>query len=298
MIKKKETKLSSPIIFFGTGRSGTSIISEVCMRHKDLGFPSQYQMKFPNNELVNYLRRIFDNSIWRFHGQKKQLNKLETFNRYVFRNEENYAMWDRLAGDTIDFSFGFLIDTKATRESAQRIRKYFKKLVKRQGKKRLAFKITGPSRLEYLLSIFPDAKLVRIHREPIPTISSLLKVHFWQDKGAKKLRWKGAYSEDEIEWVQQHKLDPVAMTAFQLKKIIDTTDEEIKKLGVDVFNVQYGSFLKNPQDTIKSILEYTCLTHDKACYNYFVKNKVYNRNKQDNDYFEADDLDTIRKIFA
>lgn len=295
MSKKK--KLDSPIIFFGVPRSGTSVISEICMRHKDLGFPSQYQARYPNFDSINYMRRLFDNSLWRFHGQKKQLNKVEFLSWFTFRNDENYAMWDKITGDTIDFSYDFLLNTVASNSSKISIRNFFASLVNRQGKKRLAFKLTGPSRLEYLLSIFPDAKLVRIHRKPIPAISSLLKVDFWGLEGAKQLWWKGPYSKDEIEWSEKNIKDPVAMTAFQLKKIIDTTDEEIQKLGVDVHNVEYGNFIKDPKNTLKGILDFTNLSYDKACFDYFKKNKIHNQNKKDTDYFSQEDLNTIKKIF-
>ncbi len=94
------------------------------------------------------------------------------------------------------------------------------------------------------------------------------------------------------------KNDPVAMTAMQVKKISDVTDYEIKKLGLDVMDVQYADFTQNPEEIIEAILSYTGLSADKACISYFKKNKIYNRNKKDEEYFDAKDLETISKIYA
>ena len=60
---KKYKKLQKPIIFIGTGRSGTTIISEIIDRHPDLAFPSNYQNRYPANPRVNLIRLLFDNSL-------------------------------------------------------------------------------------------------------------------------------------------------------------------------------------------------------------------------------------------
>ena len=289
--------LEKPIIFIGNPRSGTTIISEIVMRHKDIGFPSQYQNAFPKSTTVNYLRRVFDNKYWRIFGQKKQLNKVNPFNRFVFRTGENYTMWKAITEDSIDFDRDFLLGVREKPANVAKIRKFFNKLVRNQAKKRLAFKITGPSRLEYLSSIFPDAQFIRIHRKAIPTVSSLLKINFWGERGQEKLWWTGPYSKEELEWAEAHKTDPVALTTFQIKKVSDVTDREIEALNVDVLDVQYIDFVQDPERIIKEILDYTGLSQDKACLEYMQRNKIHNRNKKDEDYFPQKDLQTIRQIY-
>lgn len=290
-------ELERPIIFIGNPRSGTTIISEIVMRHKDIGYPSQYQNAFPRSTTVNYLRRVFDNKYWRIFGQKKQLNKVNPFNRFVFRTGENYTMWKAIVGPGIDFDRDFLHDKREQPEYVRKIRKFFSKIVRNQGKKRLAFKITGPSRLEYLNSIFPDAQYVRIHRKAIPTVSSLMKIDFWPDRGEKRLWWTGPYTQEELDWAEKHKDDPIALTAFQIKKVSDVTDEEVRKLNVDVLDVQYIDFVRNPEEVIKQILDHTHLSYDDACLDYMKRNKIFNRNKKDEDYFPTKDLETIRQIY-
>ena len=63
---KHEELLEKPIILFGSGRSGTTIISEILFQHEDLAWHNNYQEILPLVPQVNYLRRLFDNKMWRF----------------------------------------------------------------------------------------------------------------------------------------------------------------------------------------------------------------------------------------
>jgi hypothetical protein len=289
-------ELERPIIFIGNPRSGTTIISEIVMRHKDIGFPSQYQNAFPKNTNINYIRRLFDNRYWRFFGQKKQLNKVNPMNRFFFRSGENYTMWKAITSENIDFDRDFLLGIRENPETVEKMRIFFKRLVRNQGRKRLGFKITGPSRLEYLTSIFPDACIIRIQRKPVPTVSSLLKIGFWGERGKEKLWWTGPYTEEEIEWAEQNKKDAVALTALQIKKVTEETDKEIEKLKIPVLDIQYSDFVEDSEKIIKNILDYAGLPMDEACLDYMKKHQIHNRNRKDTEYFSEKDLNTINQI--
>ena len=291
-------QLKNPIIFIGTGRSGTSVISEVVMRHKELAFPSSYQNRMPLNTKVNYLRRLLDNSLWRIHGQKEQLNKVSIINRYTFRPVEAYTMWNTITDDGVNFSRDFLLNKKASPEKVLFLRKYFKEMVKNQGRKRLSFKITGPSRMEYLLSIFPDANFVNLRREHVPVISSFIKVGFWGSRGMDKLWWQGAYSPEELEWANTHSDNPVALTALQIKKVIDCTEYEKEKMKPIYYEAHYKDFVQRPKEVVDGILSFLELSPDKACDSYLKQNKIVNRNKKDSEYFTNEELNMINSIFS
>src|SRR6476469_2221196 len=156
---KNEGLLRKPIIIFGTGRSGTTIISEILFQHEDLAWHNNFQELVTWTPLVNYLRRAFDNKWWRKISMNTQKNK-SLLNWLSFRPIERYNFWEKITGPRIDFSRGFLLDTKATEKESKYIRSFFARMVKYQKRKRLAFKITGPSRMEYMMSIFPDAVFV------------------------------------------------------------------------------------------------------------------------------------------
>ena len=110
---KYEELLRKPIIIFGTGRSGTTIISDIIFQHEDLEWHNNFQELVTWTPLVNYLRRVFDNKWWRKIGMNTQNNK-SILNWIAFRPIERYNFWEKITGPRIDFSRGFLLDTKAT----------------------------------------------------------------------------------------------------------------------------------------------------------------------------------------
>ena len=73
--------VSNPVIIIGSGRSGTTILSEIIFNHEQLAWPSNYQEMFPSLPQINLIRNIFDNKLWKIQGQKPQLNKVSIFNK-------------------------------------------------------------------------------------------------------------------------------------------------------------------------------------------------------------------------
>ena len=292
---KDYKKLQKPIIFIGTGRSGTTIISEIIHRHPDLAYPSNYQNKFPSHPKVNLIRLLFDNPLWRIFGSKKQLNKLSSLNSYIFKADENYSMWAYLTGDTIDFSRGFLTEESISEERVDFIRSYFNKMVIFQNKNRLSFKITGPSRISFLLKIFPDAIFINLKRKLLPTISSFVKVNFWQSRGAIQLWWTGVYDKKEKEWAIQNSDNPYLLTAFQLKKILQITELELNKYQPKYLDIHYEDFVNNPAKQLQDIINFTNLSFIDI-HKYLKGIKIHNRNKKDSDYFTQDHLEKIYQV--
>ena len=290
--------IAKPLIFIGSGRSGTTIISEIVFRHEHLAWPSNYQQNFPAFAPISLLRIFFENKLWNMQGQKPQLNKVSRINKFLFKPAEAYGFWEYLTGPDIDFSRGFLLDVKASEKEAKKIKAAFSKLVSYQFKKRLSFKITGPSRIGYLTSIFPDAIFVNIVRDPLPTINSWLNVDFWQDKGKTQLWWTGAYTQREENWAAQNTDKPELLAAMQYKKLMDTTAAEIKQYKVPCLEVRYENFVEDPTAVINKILDFAGLKKSKKVDTYLSSTKIYNQNKkaeQQTDKVEVTDLDLILK---
>lgn len=283
---KYEELLEKPILIFGSGRSGTTILSEIIFQHEDLAWHSNYQEILTKSTLINYFRRFWDNSMWRlikywkFVGVSK--NTRQKFGSFlkllIFNPIERYAFWESITGPRIDFSRGFLLNEKATPEEIHHIRSFLAKQVKYQGRKRLIMKFTGPARLEYLKSIFPDLIIVSIAREPIATVRSWLEVGFWQRMGIDKLWWIGAYTKEEEAEAEKLKGDAPLITAFQYRKLMETTQYEINKLGLDVLETRYEDFVKDPTAFIKNVMDFMKLPQSQFVDSYMKEIVVSNRN--------------------
>jgi len=277
-LKKYEHLLEKPIIVFGTGRSGTTIISDIIFHHEDLSWHSNYQELFPRFAGINYVRRIFDNSLWHVIGMNTQNNK-SLINQVCFRPIERYNFWEAITGPRIDFSRNFLLNERVTEEERIRIRTFFAKMVKYQNRKRLAFKITGPSRMEYLSSIFPDAVFVQIVRDPVATVRSWLEVK-WSNQITDQLWWEGAYSDEELKKAKEISNDQALFAAFQYRKLTESTAYEINKLQTNVYTANYEDFVRDPKGFIAKMMGYVQLKPSKFVFAFMEKISVQNRNNR------------------
>lgn len=277
-LSRNESLLNHPVIIFGTGRSGTTVISDIVFHHEDLAWHSNYQELFPRFAGINYLRRFFDNRLWHIVGMNTQNNK-SIVNQLFFRPIERYDFWEAVTGPRIDFSRNFLLNEVATPEERERIRTFFAKMVKYQNRKRLAFKITGPSRMEYLHSIFPDAHFVQVMRDPVATVRSWLEVH-WSNQITDQLWWEGAYSEEELARAKEISGDKALFAAFQYKKLMEATAYEINKLKVKVTTVHYEDFVKSPKECIAGLLHDLGLNPSGYVDKFMEKISVQNRNNR------------------
>jgi hypothetical protein len=286
---KSEKYLKSPVIFIGFGRSGTSIISEIIFQHPDLAWVPNYQAIFPSTNKINLLRNIFDNRFWQIKGQKKELNKVPLFNKFIFRPGEVYSYWSKLTGR--DFGREFFFNVRETEENVKKLRTFFAGLVKYQNRKRLSFKITGPPKLEYLNSVFPDAKFVWIKREPLPNIRSLLNVYFYQDR-KHQLWWrgKGVYTEEELKKAKDWKDEPALTAALQYFKVHEIFELEKSKLGLknSVLEISYKDFVVDSRSQIMRMLDFLELESAPEIDHFLKENRIFNRNKKERFYISSE----------
>lgn len=266
--------MNNPIIFIGTGRCGSTYISGAIFSHKDIAFPSNYTEKMPSFKGINLIRYLFDNNFWRVttRGGKDNL-----FSKLIFLPSEAYSMWRSILNNEIDFSRGFLLETRASENLISSVNEYFDSMVTLQGKSELGFKITGPGRIGFLLSLFPNARFIWVKRNLIPTVRSFMKVNFWKSRGYNKLWFTGGYSQDELKISEQIKNHPELITVFQLKKIEEITEYEFEKYNPKRMVINYEEFLLSPFDYIDRILEFLDLPPDEDCYNYIKQNPVRER---------------------
>lgn len=256
-------RLERPIIVISPGRSGSTIVSEILFAHPLLGGPTNYTEWYPNLPWFSALSRLSNNDFWSIRGEKAQYQRTALLNNIVPRPAESWSLWQKMTRGDIDFSRDFLLYKRASEVEKQTIRRTFDEMLTLQGKQRLALKLTGPARLEYLHSIFPDAYFINIVREPTATVTSLLNTKFWQEQGTQQLWWRGAYSRKELNTYNAIAKNPVAGTAFQLNKILTTTKEEQARVNANMLTIQYEQFLSNPKYAIHSIMSFCHLSNDQ-----------------------------------
>ena len=294
-MSRTRNRLSAPIVFIGPGRSGSTIISEIVLAHESLAWPSNHVELLPRLPVVNLLRPLFDNRFWRLIGEKGQLNQTRFLNSLLPLPAEAFPFWERISRSDLDFSRGFLLGERASDEERRRIRAEISRLVAWQGKQRFAMKLTGPARIGYLQSIFPDARFINIVRDPVATVRSLLEVPFWRDLGMHRLWWQGAYNSDELEHFETIRHDPVAVTAFQVGKVLEMTLVEARQCQARMLTVRYEDFVADPSSCIRTICDFAGLTLSSALQAKLEQTAVHNRNRR-KQRPEDDQASAIRRI--
>lgn len=294
--KEPIDEIEKILIFIGPGRSGSTVISEVIMEHELLGWPVHYLEYAPNFPQLDLLRHLFENKYWRIKGEKAQLNKTAFLNSAIPRPAEAYDFWNSITRNSIDFSRDFLLGKTATHSEKKRIRQAIFKMVKRQGRRRFSFKLTGPGRIQYLQSIFPHAQFINVYRDPIATINSLLKIPFWKDLGMSRLWWTGAYSPVELIDYENLRLDPVTSTAFQVNKILRSIQHEAQSVNANMLNISYDQFVRNPKAQCKKILDFAELPTSENISNKLERTRFYSSPNVNT--FTSQQLEKVDKIFS
>src|SRR5699024_8290303 len=175
-------------------------------------------------------RNLFDNQFWRCDGRKDQLDEVPLFNKYIYKPAESYRFWNSTTEREV--ARRLLYRNEEENQKIEQNRSFSSHMVKYQNRELLGFNITGPARLGYLHSIFPNAAFIFIKRKPLPNIRSMLKVGFYQDR-KDKLWWygDGIYSQYEKEKVKHWAKDdqPAFIAALQYHKVHALFEKEAHK---------------------------------------------------------------------
>jgi len=201
---RKGTQVYKPIFIIGVPRSGTTIIFEAFSVHEDLAWFSNMLGRFPDIPEISILNRLSFTNVLR--GNKRQ-NKAHSRLRNIFPYPtECYPAWKSYCGDK--FLYDYLIDQAASENEKKRTVRNILKVIRYHGKKRFAAKITGPSRMNYISSIFPDAKFIHIVRDARAVVNSLMNVDFWTESDKlNKPWWENGLTADDMEPLEMFKTD-------------------------------------------------------------------------------------------
>jgi hypothetical protein len=292
-------RLKEPLFFIGFPRSGTTIMFETFVRAHEFGWLANYAEMWPGTISANILCRVLDNRFIRLRGHKKQYGKALPGNRFLPQPVEAYAFWDYYTG--VNFSRDYLLGQVADAPTCRRVRSALQRTMSCQGKVRFATKLTGPGRIGYLRSIFPDARFVHLVRDGRAAVESLLRVEFWRDKGGLNVPfWVNGLGDDAIEdWMNSGR-DPIVLAAHQWKRIIETTRDEAHDLaGGSYTEVKYEDFVASPEAVTGNLSSWVGLDKSAAVANAdIVRTGLSNMNRKYLEAFSDRQISTLNRIMG
>lgn len=211
-------------------------------------------------------------------------------NRFLPRSEEAYGFWDYYT--EVDFSYSFLSGERATDSSAKRIRNTIQKTLWLQGKKRFAAKLTGPGRIHFIRSIFPDALFIHVIRDGRAIVHSLMNVKFWRENGGHdKPYWNWLPENTKALWDAAGR-DPIVLASLEWRLIVESIRLESAELEKDSYlEVRYEDFISASKETARNILKFCGLAVSPRI-NRFLTQMKYAQHMNEK-YASAMPLDTV-----
>jgi hypothetical protein len=284
----KNLIIDKPIFFVGAPRSGTTIIFEALSTHGDVAWFSNWLTKYPKRPILSLLSRI--SSINMLRGSKQISFDSHILRKFMPHPDECYPVWKMLLGEK--FLFNYLIGEISQENERIEVTKYIKKVMFYHGKRRFAAKLTGPTHIAFLNSIFPDAIFVHIIRDGRAVIQSLLNISFWEKGGGfHKPWWTGGLSKEDIAVSTRYKKNPAVLAAVQWRRIVYLARSESKKLnGNRYLEIKYENFISDPHGSIKKLVNHCSLKFTSKMYRYINKIKYKDMNYKYKDFFVSREI--------
>jgi hypothetical protein len=291
-----------PIFMIGTGRCGSTLAYEALSLHDDLGWMSNYNSKCPRHPGVSALSRIYDLPGFaniRATAEKRQASQGKgALNKYYPRPDECWPVWRSLCGEK--FARSYLLGERATDQDRHAVRSYFDKLLSFRGKKRLLVKLTGPPRIEYVRSLFPDAIFVHVVRDGRAVVNSVITNPGWNWLIDGEPRWSGGLTAEwKQEW-QDAGSSHEALTAIQYRALLSAYYRERSQLAEDEYiDLEYEDFVKDPVAAMRGVLSFCGLSEaDAVLGRVAARGKYKDMNKKFMENFSPDKLALIESILG
>jgi len=245
--------VKKPVFITGLGRSGTTVLGLIMSVHKDLGYLNEPKAAW----------RLID-------------GKTDMLDDYV----TGVGQYQLQARDVTD----------AMREKAQRIFARYLALI---GRSRLLDKYPEHIfRVSYLLSVFPDAKIIFITRSGIDAVASIAK---WSEvngleQGDSMEDWWGRndakwhYLCDQVLNTSGYKnalstvdlleIDHVNRAALEWVVTMDAGIKARQDFPKQIISVSYESLLNKPVDFFKDLFEFCELKQQQDVVDY-AQSKIF-----------------------
>ena len=296
-------KLRRPVFLIGMPRSGTTVMADILAYHEDLFWLSNYQNRFsgfPASSIVNRLHDL------EFVGVQlgKMRNKAKGWRRIsklLPSQSEAHLIWARYCSPA--FPDSYMLGKQASQNERDAFHAFLCRVGRAHGKLRFFHKFTGPARIGYLHSIFPDAVFINLVRDPRAVIASLLKSDFWlRGGGADRLWWNGSGIDTKV-LAKSHGSDllPVALAASQWDRVSAYTLEEAAQhiAPNQILNIRYEDFTDNPRGVTQRVLDTSGLPNARRIDDFIDKLSIRSdMNEKFRSQFNEAEIETISALTA
>jgi hypothetical protein len=294
-----EERIEKPIFFVGMPRSGTTLLLEVFSARSDLAWFSRLMNRFPRLPALSVTERLavhpsLRSTMRRSDQIRPRLRRLQRLERVRLGPTEGNTVWRHWLGDW--FTSEYLLGVAATEEERQRARDLVRKLIRYQGKQRFVAKLTGPGRVGYLSSVFPDALFIHVIRDGRAVVHSLMNFPAWRDTFRyREPAWRNGLSEQDLARWRGSGASPLALAAIEWRAVIESIRTEAAKLApAQYFEVRYEDFLADPHGKLDQITAFCELPRSRAAHEFMNRRiKLRDMNYQWRRAFTPEQVDVL-----
>ncbi|MEM6931810.1 MAG: sulfotransferase [Myxococcota bacterium] len=243
---------TEPIVIFGTGRCGSTMLNDLLSRHGELAWLSKFNILFPDNPAINrWFMRAVDIP---FVGRRLH-DRVSPSEAYPFH--------ERLHGGLAECCRD-LGPRDIAASDVQKVREAW--LANRTPKRnRLLVKFTGWPRVGFVKRILPDARFVHIVRDGRAVATSLLRVPWWQGwRGPGEWRYGPLSESDQAIW-EASGYSFAVLAGIEWRILMDAAEAAKAQLPPEqLLEVRYEDLCGDPDPVLDEIFSFLRLKRTAA----------------------------------
>jgi hypothetical protein len=279
---RKSSISKDPVFIIGHWRSGTTHLHNILSRDPQMAYVTTYQSVFPDTLIIKTGRFVFENFMRLLISGRRKGDNVAMGVSYPQEEEFTlgaktpvcyYYFW-MFPQNILKYYESFVRFQNIPAEDMMAWKDDYLLLIKKaiintKGNLFLSKNPTNTGRVKVLLEMFPNAKFIHIHRNPVEVFLST--IHFYREMG-KPLRLQ-SISQEETEHA-----------VFEIyKKLMNDYFEQKELIPVgNLIEVSFDELENNPAATVENIYrELRLENYDNAkdlFSKYFEENKSYNKN--------------------
>jgi hypothetical protein len=245
---------------FGTGRCGSSLVTEVIARHPEVGFVSNLDDKLAGFDL----RGRYNNALFRRSAPRDA--GLVTFRhraRYLERGRlrvapsEGWNLLERQVSPLIPATRRDLLAGDLTPWLEFRLRRFFERRIQAQRRRMFLHHLTGWPRAGLFQAAFPNARFVNVIRDGRAVASSWLQMPWWSGFEGPSNWSLGPLPEPYAREWQQSGRSFVVLAGLAWKLLMDAFD--LARMAIPPrqwLDVRYEDILAEPRKQFAVMLEF------------------------------------------
>ena len=283
MRNKLNEKINKPIFVSGLARSGSTILTNILNVHDDTGSFLYRDAPFIEMPyLWSFANRFF------YAGIKEELRPHNDGLRIGPNSPDPFEeiIWKKYLDNYLDINSQFIKRGYSNNNLETSLKKNILKILYVRGNKKryLSKGNYNITRIEYILKIFPDAKIILCIRNPYNHVESLVNVHNKFTDYCKKNKYlvKQLNILSHFEFGPQRK--PICLNKINYKKILDLWSKSdhylgyliqwhdiyqmvlkkyliSKKISKNILVIDNQDLLLKPKETITKILNFADLEY-------------------------------------